>query len=117
MPTIRTHAPGFFAITGTKNFAIHSLCEASGSSLSLRKLASRTPVILPFSVNGMISVLLIATFRPEFQSPWIGLPHVTALFLRRLARDESDQLVRGLVRHTVGLSKQLAERVNRLMSR
>jgi hypothetical protein len=24
-------------------------------------------------------VLLIVTFRPEFESPWIGRPHVTAL--------------------------------------
>jgi hypothetical protein len=58
-----------------------------------------------------LPVLLIATFRPEFQSPWIGLPQVTALSLRRLARDESDQLVRGLVRHTVGLSRQVIDEI------
>ena len=29
-------------------------------------------------------VLLIVTFRPEFEPPWIGRPHVTALTLNRL---------------------------------
>jgi class 3 adenylate cyclase len=38
---------------------------------------------------GRLPVLLIATFRPEFQPPWIGQPHVTASSLRRLAREES----------------------------
>jgi class 3 adenylate cyclase len=30
-------------------------------------------------------VLLLVTFRPEFEPPWIGLPHVTALTINRLA--------------------------------
>ena len=30
--------------------------------------------------------LLIMTFRPEFQAPWVGQPHVTALTLNRLAQ-------------------------------
>jgi class 3 adenylate cyclase len=51
-----------------------------------------------------LPVLLIATFRPEFQPPWIGQPHVTALSLRRLARDESEELVRGLVGSLAALS-------------
>jgi DNA-binding winged helix-turn-helix (wHTH) protein len=33
-----------------------------------------------------LPVLLILTFRPEFQAPWNGLPQVTALILRRLDR-------------------------------
>ena len=32
-----------------------------------------------------LPVLLVATFRPEFRSPWTGQPYVTALSLRRLA--------------------------------
>jgi class 3 adenylate cyclase len=32
-----------------------------------------------------IRVLLIVTFRPEFQAPWIGRPYVTALTINRLA--------------------------------
>ena len=33
-------------------------------------------------------VLLIVTFRPEFDAPWIGRPHVTALTLNRLEERE-----------------------------
>ena len=33
-------------------------------------------------------VLLIVTYRPEFEPPWIGRPHVTALTLNRLGERE-----------------------------
>jgi class 3 adenylate cyclase len=42
-------------------------------------------------------VFLIATFRPEFQPPWVGQPEVTALSLSRLSRRSAEALVRGLV--------------------
>jgi class 3 adenylate cyclase/tetratricopeptide (TPR) repeat protein len=35
-----------------------------------------------------LNVLLIVTYRPEFEPPWIGQPHVTALTLNRLGQDE-----------------------------
>ena len=35
-----------------------------------------------------LRVLLIVTFRPEFEPPWIGRPYVTALTLNRLAERE-----------------------------
>ena len=35
-----------------------------------------------------LRVLLIVTFRPEFEPPWIGQPHVTALTLNRLGERE-----------------------------
>ena len=38
-------------------------------------------------------VLLIVTFRPEFQPSWIGLAHVTALTLNRLAPREVDAMI------------------------
>ena len=38
-------------------------------------------------------VLLIVTFRPEFESPWIGRPHVTALTINRLAQREIDAMI------------------------
>ena len=38
-------------------------------------------------------VLLIMTFRPEFEPPWIGRPHVTALTLNRLAQREIDAMI------------------------
>ena len=50
-------------------------------------------------------VLLIATFRPEFQAPWTDRPHVTTLPLRRLGREESDRLVRGLIGDAETLSR------------
>src|SRR5262249_49123925 len=31
-----------------------------------------------------LCVLLIVTFRPEFDRPWIGMPHVTAMTINRL---------------------------------
>ncbi|MFZ2105378.1 MAG: AAA family ATPase, partial [Roseiarcus sp.] len=37
--------------------------------------------------------LLIVTFRPEFDAPWIGRPHATALTINRLARHEIDALI------------------------
>ncbi len=40
-----------------------------------------------------LSVLLIVTYRPEFDAPWIGRPHVTALTLNRLGEREIAQLI------------------------
>src|SRR5260370_36186267 len=35
-----------------------------------------------------LRVLLVATFRPEFEPPWVGQPHVTVLSLNRLGRSD-----------------------------
>jgi class 3 adenylate cyclase/predicted ATPase len=44
-----------------------------------------------------LRVLLIVTFRPEFDPPWIGEPHVTAVTINRLAqRDVADMIDRVL---------------------
>jgi class 3 adenylate cyclase/predicted ATPase len=40
-----------------------------------------------------VPILLLITFRPEFASPWVGQPHVTALTLNRLARREVDAMI------------------------
>ena len=40
-----------------------------------------------------LRVLLIVTFRPEFEPPWIGRPHVTALTLNRLAQHEVGAII------------------------
>jgi class 3 adenylate cyclase/predicted ATPase len=40
-----------------------------------------------------LRVLLIVTFRPEFEPPWIGRPHVTVLALNRLAQREVDAVI------------------------
>jgi class 3 adenylate cyclase len=42
-----------------------------------------------------LPVLLIVTFRPEFDPPWIGRPHVTAMTINRLTqRDVGDMIDR-----------------------
>ena len=43
-----------------------------------------------------LPVLLIVTFRPEFQQAWSGQPHVTMLALNRLGERDVTALVRGL---------------------
>jgi predicted ATPase len=40
-----------------------------------------------------LRVLLIVTFRPEFDPPWIGRPHVTALTINRLAEREVGAMI------------------------
>src|SRR5262249_38107786 len=44
-----------------------------------------------------LRVLLIVTFRPEFDPPWIGRPYVTALTINRLAEREAGAMVDRLV--------------------
>jgi class 3 adenylate cyclase/predicted ATPase len=44
-----------------------------------------------------LRVMLIVTFRPEFDSPWIGRPHVTALTINRLAQREAGTIIDHLV--------------------
>jgi class 3 adenylate cyclase/predicted ATPase len=40
-----------------------------------------------------LPVLLIATFRPEFQPPWAGQPHVTVIALNRLGQHDGAAMV------------------------
>ena len=40
-----------------------------------------------------LGVLLIVTYRPEFEPPWIGRPHVTALTINRLAERDVDAMI------------------------
>ena len=42
-------------------------------------------------------VLLIMTFRPEFEPPWIGRPHVTFLSINRLAQRDIDVMIDGVI--------------------
>ena len=51
-------------------------------------------------------VLLIVTFRPEFNAPWIGRPHVTPLTINRLGQREVSAMIDGVVG-----DKSLAESV------
>ena len=40
-----------------------------------------------------LGVLLIVTYRPDFEPPWIGQPHVTALTINRLGEREIDAMI------------------------
>ena len=40
-----------------------------------------------------LRVLLIVTFRPEFEAPWVGQPHVTALTLNRLGHRDAGTMI------------------------
>jgi predicted ATPase len=40
-----------------------------------------------------LRVLLIVTFRPEFEPPWIGRPYVTALTINRLPQRDVDTMI------------------------
>jgi class 3 adenylate cyclase len=41
-------------------------------------------------------VLLVVTFRPEFNAPWVGQSHVTSLTLNRLGEREATTIIAGL---------------------
>jgi predicted ATPase len=45
----------------------------------------------------ILRVLLIVTFRPEFEPPWIGRPYVTALTINRLAQRDIEAMIDGVV--------------------
>ena len=48
-----------------------------------------------------LPMLLIVTFRPEFQAPWIGRPHVTSLTINRLTRGEVGAVIDRVVGNTL----------------
>src|SRR5262249_20729782 len=80
----------------------------------LQALARRQPVLMIFEdlhwidptsrelldltvekITGL-PVLLVATYRPEFQPPWVGGSQVTVIVLNRLGRNEGATLVHRL---------------------
>jgi predicted ATPase len=44
-----------------------------------------------------LPVLLIVTFRPEFNAPWAGRSHVTSLALNRLGERETAAIIAWLL--------------------
>ncbi len=81
----------------------------------LAELAGRQPVLMifedahwtdPTSLEAFgrtvdriktLPVLLIVTFRPDFNAPWVGQSHVTSLALNRLGQRETAAIIAGLV--------------------
>jgi predicted ATPase len=84
-------------------------------SLQLETLARSSPVLMiledahwadPTSLEAFgrtvdriktLAVLLIVTFRPEFNAPWVGQSHVTSLTLNRLGEREAATIIARLV--------------------
>jgi len=58
-----------------------------------------------------LPVLLIATIRPDFASPWTGQPHVTMLSLSRLGRRDGAALVRQLVAKATTFPPEIIEEI------
>jgi predicted ATPase len=44
-----------------------------------------------------LPVLLVVTFRPEFNAPWVGQPHVTTLTLNRLGERDTAAIIERLI--------------------
>ena len=64
---------------------------------------------------GTLSALLIVTYRPEFEPPWIGRPHVTALILNRLGDHEIAAMIEGVVGNKplpVSVRKEIIDRAD-----
>jgi class 3 adenylate cyclase len=62
-----------------------------------------------------LPVLLIMTFRPEFQPPWTGQPHVTMLALNRLHRHDRTALIERIAGSTAlprEVVNQIADRTD-----
>jgi len=93
----------------------------------LKHLARQQPVLLLFedlhwidpTSHGLLDriiedveglpVLLIATFRPEFQPPWMGQSQVTVMALNRLDRNEIAALVGQLVGNKAPLPRDVID--------
>jgi predicted ATPase len=58
-------------------------------------------------------VLLLALFRPEFQPPWIGQPHVTLLSLARLDRRDTAAMVANVAGDAALPSETVEEIIDR----
>ena len=58
-----------------------------------------------------LPVLLIATFRPDFQAPWTGQSHVTMIALTRLGRRDGAALVRQLLARAAALPPETVEEI------
>src|ERR1700737_4108886 len=54
-----------------------------------------------------LPVLLVATFRPEFQPPWAGQSHVTMIALNRLGRGDGAVMVQQLAGNAALLAQDV----------
>ena len=95
----------------------------------LQALARRQPVLMIFEdlhwidptsrelldltvekITGL-PVLLVATYRPEFQPPWVGQSQVTVIALNRLGRNEGATLVHRLAGNLGALPPDIVDEI------
>jgi hypothetical protein len=102
-------------------------------ALQLETLARSSPVLMiledahwadPTSLEAFgrtvdrianLPVLLIVTFRPEFEAPWVGQPHVTTVALNRLGRRDIATMIDRVVGDKplpVDIRKDIIERTD-----
>ena len=61
----------------------------------------------------LLPALLIITFRPEFNAPWVGQPHVTSLTLNQLGERDAATIIERLVGNKELPADVMAEIVER----
>jgi len=71
---------------------------------------SRELLDLTFDRVSQLRLLLVVTFRPEFQHAWIDQPQVTTLALNQLGGSDSAVLVEGLAGNA-GLSREIVDEI------
>ncbi len=121
LPTDR-YPPISLSPQARKDLTLHTLQEQA------IKVSARAPVLMvledaqwadpttleTFSAiiqrNAHYPVLIIITFRPEFDPPWTGQPHATPLFLKRLGRAQGADLVAELIGSRT-LANELLEQI------
>ncbi|MGY8685658.1 adenylate/guanylate cyclase domain-containing protein [Bradyrhizobium sp. UFLA05-153] len=107
------------------------MLEALG--IQLETLARSGPVLMivedahwgdPTSLEGFgrtldliatVPVLMVVTFRPEFDPPWIGRPHVTAMTINRLTKRQVGAMIDGVVGNKLlpaGIRQDIIERTD-----
>jgi predicted ATPase len=62
-----------------------------------------------------LRVLLLVTFRPEFDAPWVGRPYVSSLIINRLAEHEAGAMVDRIVGNrllSANIRKDIIERTD-----
>ena len=66
-------------------------------------------------IKKLLALLLMVTYRTEFEPPWIGQPHVTALTINRLGERECAALIDGVTGNTplpANIKQEIIERTD-----
>jgi predicted ATPase len=65
----------------------------------------------PVESIAALPVLFVATYRPEFQPPWVGGSQVTVIALNRLGRSEGARLVAQLAGNLGALPPDIVDEI------